>query len=289
MLENSNCDYSAEGCALRKLESILKLRTELRALRTTQLNIVRRRTLTSADFLNTYYSANMPVVVFDLFHDCRARSLWTPQYLSRTFGDQTVEVMMSRATDPTYEMNYGAHRELVRFSDYIKILESGGETNDYYLVANNHLLENPAFASLYSDFDWPPYLDPSIRDKGVFFWFGPAGTITPLHHDECNILLAQIRGRKLVKLISPDFTPRLYNRVGCFSEVDAENPDFKRHPKFDGIDVYNVILHPGEALFIPVAWWHYVRSLDLTISLSFSNFIYPNNYRISRPDRSPSE
>jgi ribosomal protein L16 Arg81 hydroxylase len=39
-----------------------------------------------------------------------------------------------------------------------------------------------------------------------------------------------------------------------------------------------VVLEPGQALFIPVGWWHHVRSLDVSISVSFTNFLAPNDY-----------
>ncbi len=42
-------------------------------------------------------------------------------------------------------------------------------------------------------------------------------------------------------------------------------------------------LHEGEALFIPVGW-HYVRSLEICISLSFTNFAFPNHFDWSFPN-----
>lgn len=39
--------------------------------------------------------------------------------------------------------------------------------------------------------------------------------------------------------------------------------EFKKAEYVEGI------LEPGDGLFIPVGWWHYVRSLDVSFSVSF--------------------
>jgi ribosomal protein L16 Arg81 hydroxylase len=42
-------------------------------------------------------------------------------------------------------------------------------------------------------------------------------------------------------------------------------------------------LEPGEAIFIPVGWWHHVKSLEVSISVSFTNFVFPNYYEWKYP------
>jgi hypothetical protein len=38
-------------------------------------------------------------------------------------------------------------------------------------------------------------------------WFGPAGTVTRLHHDVMNVMLHQVDGWKHVILVPPQDTP----------------------------------------------------------------------------------
>jgi ribosomal protein L16 Arg81 hydroxylase len=93
-----------------------------------------------------------------------------------------------------------------------------------------------------------------------------------LHHDDRNILFAQIYGRKHVRLIAPYYIDRVYNDREWYSPVDLDAIDYKRFPLMRGVPVIDIVLEPGECVFLPLGWWHWVKSLDVSISLSFTNF-----------------
>ena len=42
-------------------------------------------------------------------------------------------------------------------------------------------------------------------------------------------------------------------------------------------------LQPGQALYIPVGWWHQVASLDFSVSITYTNFHWPNDFHIGHP------
>ena len=132
-------------------------------------------------------------------------------------------------------------------------------------------------------------------------WFGPAWTITPLHHDPYHNILCQIVGKKYIRLYSPHESQRLYPRgwerapsnpksaqeisdQGTGGLIDMSNNstiDFAKmelSPAEDWDEVYpgiskvpytECLLEAGEALYIPIGWWHYVRSCSVGISVSF--------------------
>ena len=65
----------------------------------------------------------------------------------------------------------------------------------------------------------PEYL--SADQPGGFFWMGPAGTVTPFHHDLTNNFMAQVIGRKRIKLAPSWDLPAMHNHKHCFSQVDG--------------------------------------------------------------------
>jgi ribosomal protein L16 Arg81 hydroxylase len=245
-----------------------------------QPSTIERRTHLSRDeFRDRYYAANRPVVIQDLMTGWRAMTAWTPDYLKSVAGDRMIEVMTGRDADPKYELNGWKHRTELRFSDYIDKEYSGKVTNDYYMVPNNAFFQRPEAAPLLQDFTaFPEYLKPATAGRQCFLWFGPAGTVTPLHHDTSNILMAQVVGRKRYRLVPASQWQYVYNSTGVFSDVDCEKPDLNRHPKFRDATIIETILEPGEVLFMPVGWWHHVRALEVSMTVSFTNFVFPNHF-----------
>ncbi|HLO46966.1 MAG TPA: cupin-like domain-containing protein [Kamptonema sp.] len=269
---------------LNKLESQLQIQTQLATLSSKSGTIERKSYLSRQDFLDNYYATNTPVILTNAMSNWSAMRLWTPNYLKCQYGHATVEIQANRQSDPEYEINIEKHKQTVLFGKYVDLVVNNGESNDYYMVANNQNLERPEFKSLLNDIEmFPEYLNPTETSGRVFFWFGPAGTITPLHHDPVNLILAQVSGRKRVRMISPEQTPLMYNHIGVFSKVDGENPDLEKYPLYKNVKILEFILEPGEALFIPVGWWHHVKSLDVSISVSFTNFLFPNYYEWKYP------
>jgi hypothetical protein len=243
---------------------------------------VERRTLPSADeFFRAYWAAHRPAVFTNVTANWPALRKWTPAWFARTFGDTKIDITAGREADPDYDMNYRAHVTRVRMDRFIEQVTSAGTTNDLYMVSNNHTMRRPRFAKLLSDVKPPKSIFEPVRGTATSLWIGPAGTITPLHHDTTNILFCQIYGRKRFELISPQETALLLDPVnGFYSPVDLER---RTRPALRAMIVKSVVVGPGDALFIPAGWWHRVTSLDVSISFSLLGFRRPNDFDWYRP------
>jgi hypothetical protein len=235
--------------------------------------------LSRQQFLDQYYALNRPVVMTGAMEDWPAFTRWTSPELKRRFGKRIVSVQANRGSDTNYEQNSERLRREMTFGDYVDLVESSGETNDFYITANNSGTNKEALKELWDDIVlFPEYLRGDDPENRGFFWFGPKGTVTPLHHDLTNNFMAQVRGRKLVRLIAPYELPHLYNNRHCYTQVDLDRIDHERFPLFRNATITDVEIGPGDLLFLPVGWWHHVLGLEISITMTFTNFVFDNDF-----------
>jgi lysine-specific demethylase 8 len=64
------------------------------------------------------------------------------------------------------------------------------------------------------------------------------------------------------------YPSKRYDFATDCSSVDADRPDHARYPLFQQVAVSELVLEPGDLLFLPRRWWHYVRSLAPSISVN---------------------
>ncbi len=262
----------------------LKSRLDLQNLAPAHSNIPRYRTLDADAFLENHYALNRPVLLTGEIADWPALQRWTPEYLKAKVGPAPVEFQGGRSQADGYERFKDRHRATMPFDAFIDLVESSADGNDAYLTAYNSGRNAEALAPLAGDFGRLDHLLEGDPGAHGMLWIGGAGTFTPLHHDLTNNLLVQVTGTKHVLMVPPEETPKLYNDKHVFSQIeDLENVDLERFPLAAGVQIFRTELRPGEALFIPLAWWHQVVSVDFSVSITFTNFRWKNDFYESYP------
>lgn len=258
---------------LAKRDWLLEARAKLERMQPSE--VARRDRLSPEDFFRDHYTTLTPVVLTGLTDHWRGRA-WSLERLA-ALGNPEIEVQWAREGDPEFELNSIAHKKRMRWRDVLALLADDPDTNDFYVTANNSGLNRKALAMLWADVgDIPGYLGPSPLGDG-FFWMGPRGTVTPWHHDLTQNLLVNMVGTKRVALVSPAETHRMQNHRHCFSRFGAD-ATLAGVPEPERPRVLTVDIGPGEILFLPVGWWHHVTGLSLTIGMSFTNFVWDNDF-----------
>ncbi|WIG94985.1 cupin-like domain-containing protein [Myxococcus sp. SDU36] len=257
------------------LEALADLYAELHR-QSGAVTLEKRRGVSPAEFFTRYYFGHRPVVLQGFMEDWPAMRRWSLADFRERFGDVEVEIMSGRDTNPDHASQPDKHRQVVTLRDYVQRVETDGETNDFYMVPRNENWKRDGLARLREDIRAPAgIIDPELRPDMTTLLLGPPGTVTPLHHDNMNVLLGQVMGRKHVRLV-PSFQRHLvYPRHGTFSAVDAASPDAARFPLYGEATVLEGVVEPGELLFLPVGWWHWVRALDVSATVTFHHFQLP--------------
>ena len=234
--------------------------------------------LSREDFLKQYYASNRAAVITGLLCGSKVKE-WTPISLRERCGREVVEVQVERRSEPIWDVFLAGKSRRILFSEYVDLVLSAGSTNEFYLTGNDGFLSRPKMKTLMNEADYAgEYLDHSDADRNMHLWLGPEGVVSPLHRDRVNVLMAQIYGCKRILLAHSSQLASVYNERSFYSNVNAESPNYEKFPLFKNVDLYEVTLQPGECLFIPVGWWHHVRSLGVTVSITATNFVYPNDF-----------
>ncbi len=271
---------------LRKRDWILANYRKLNRMHPKSSEVERRHTLSRDEFLAEYYSPNRPVIITGMMDDWPAIRKWNLEYFSEQFGDREVEVQMGRNSSPNYETQSDNFKRRIRFGEFVEKVRNAGETNDYYLTATNDSLNRKALVELWDDIvQIPEYLRQD--QPGGFFWMGPAGTLTPFHHDLTNNFMAQVIGRKGVRIAPSWDLPLMNNYLHCFSQVDGRTLPPSAQPVFEQPQVLDCILHAGEILFLPIGCLHFVHGLDITVTVSFTNFVFDNDFHSNYTNYGP--
>jgi DNA-binding transcriptional ArsR family regulator len=258
---------------LAKRDWLLEARAKLERMGPAE--VLRRDRLAPDIFFREHYATLTPVVLTGLTDHWPGRQ-WSLERLG-ALGNPEIEVQWAREADPDFELNSIAHKKRMRWREVLALLAEDRETNDFYVTANNSGLNRRALDPLWRDVgDLPGYLGKSHLGDG-FFWMGPKGTVTPWHHDLTQNLLVNMVGTKRVALVSPVETPRMRNHRHCFSRFGSDAA-LAAVPEAERPRVLTVDIGPGDILFLPVGWWHHVTGLSLTIGMSFTNFVWDNDF-----------
>jgi hypothetical protein len=237
------------------------------------------------DRVRDFVRRGRPVILRGIASRWPALSRWTTEYLRSSFPDLKVPVEVSTldpaTTDPETRLR-GTTPVKMDLGSYIDAALGTTAPDKSYYLAQFPLLERaPALKEDIGSLDrymdlpevYPEWLRAKLR-MPAGLWLGPSGSLSTLHFDVAQNFLVQIRGRKRVVLFSPDQSKLLYyphfeTRIVHFSPVDVEKPDLARFPLFAKARPLECTLEPGDILHIPSGFWHFVRSLDPSLSLNF--------------------
>ena len=227
-------------------------------------------------FITNHFNDNQPVLIKNMISNWAAIKKWKDlNYFIEKAGFRSVPVEIGKVyTDNNWTQKVMPFHEFI--SNYL--LSNNNDNNDKTGYLAQHLLFEQ-IKCFNSDFEIPDFVHCGKSDfdinGDINCWFGPKGTITPIHYDPKHNILSQVIGYKYLRIYSPKESVNIYPRNGILYNTSFVDPEIdkeiinKQFPKFNDAKYFDVLLEPGDALYIPPKWWHFVKSLSISFSISF--------------------
>ena len=222
--------------------------------------------ITKEEFFEKYLKPRKPVVIKNMARKWPAYQKWTMDYMKQAVGDVEVPLYDSSKADPAAPINASAAK--MKFADYIDLIEK--EPTDLRIFLFDPIKQAP---KLLDDYIFPKDLMGGFLDKYPNMFFGGKGSVTFLHYDidMAHIFHTHFNGRKHILLFDYKWRDRLYQipyATYALEDYDIENPDFTKFPALDGVEGIECFLEHGDTLFMPTGWWHWMKYLDGSFSIS---------------------
>lgn len=243
------------------------------------------------EFRKKIFSSRKPVIITGKLTDWKSYSLWSVDYLNNLVGNKEINVNISPNKIFTFDpqAQFTITSKKMKFTDFTNWIVQKKTTNEYYYLQQSSI--KTSFPELLPDIEVPDYIEQKLFIIANL-WIGTGGNISPLHYDMSENFLCQLRGRKRVLLFEPKQTSLLYpfpahSKIPHMSQLNIDQIDRDKFPKFQKAKYIDCMLEPGEMLFIPAFWWHQVYSLDqLNIAINFwwktnfKEYLKPNGRRL---------
>jgi hypothetical protein len=205
-------------------------------------------------------AAGEPVVIERLYDSDPA--LWVEGGFLRRFGDMAVETEYEYTTRAFLRDGDRARRS-TSLADFLAASDDAGGRR---VVVEQPVPDVLARALARPDLESLGGAVPADQRRLLFF--GRAGGYAHLHYDYDGraVLLTQAVGAKRVVLVPPSadhLVPGLDDDPTHWSAIYLESlAPAEQHTFLDLCGAYATVLQPGETLYIPAAWWHFVDYLS---------------------------
>lgn len=222
--------------------------------------------ISAADFKKNYLDARRPLVIKGLTNSWPAREKWTAEYMKEIVGSKTVPLYDNSKADPAKPINTSA--AVMPFNEYIDLIKS--QPTELRIFFFNIFKHAP---QLLDDIVLPKDLMGGFIESMPAMFFGGSNSVTFLHYDIDlpHIFHTHFGGRKHIILFENKWKERLYclpNATYALEDYDVANPDISKFPALDGVEGQEVFLEHGDTLFMPTGYWHWMKYLDGSFSLS---------------------
>ncbi|WP_024682792.1 cupin-like domain-containing protein [Pseudomonas syringae] len=247
--------------------------------RATPVEVIDALTISREDFVRRYVNYNRPCLIKNAVLHWPAFHKWKQlDYIKDHSDNRPVVVRSKIISEVVGWSNPEIKKALIEYSNEVHsdipfhdFLDSLG-VGDHPLVADScGFKEGEALESLRHDVGGLPFMPelstplyyPPYRS---FFY---RNSYTDWHfHSADETFMSQVVGAKEVLLLPPDNATwqalrPVIEEAGYLYDIDTQ-----RFPGTRNLQALRTVVEPGDALYIPVYWWHAVQSMDDAVGVT---------------------
>lgn len=212
--------------------------------------------INSRQFLNEHMKPRIPIILEDFVDpESPAFKKWSFEYFKEIAGDQKVNIYGNEIDS----LNRVASQPIAQstFSEYLDLIDS--TPTEHRLFLFNLLTIKP---ELKDDLIYNDVTNGKILKWLPFMFFGGEGSATRNHIDiyMSHVFITQFHGIKKIWLFPWEQSDLMYKLPYNFHSLpNIKDPDYRAYPALLYLQGYEAVLHPGETLYIPSGWWHYIQ------------------------------
>ncbi len=208
------------------------------------------------DFVRDYLNKGQPVIIKDFISkDSPCWQKWSYDYFKEIAGNEQVDIygreeesQNHAASPPVGRMSFGEYLDKIRT-----------EPTELRLFLFNLMKIRPELKKdvIYNDVtggkvvQWLPYM-----------FFGGEGSATRNHFDidMSHVFISQFQGTKRIWVFPNNQSDLMYKLPYNFHSIaNLKTSSHEKYPALKLLEGYEALIHPGDTLYMPAGWWHYIQ------------------------------
>ena len=212
--------------------------------------------IASKDFVSEYLNKSQPVIIKDFVRtDSPCWGKWSYDYFKQIAGDEMINVygkeeegQQHAASPPVGRMTFGEYLDKI-----------SAEPTELRLFLFNLLKIRP---ELKKDVVFNDVTDGKVLQGLPFMFFGGEGSSTRNHFDidMSHVFITQFQGKKRIWLFPNNQSDLMYKLPYNFHSIaNPKTSSTDEYPALKLLDGYEAVIGPGDTLYMPAGWWHYIQ------------------------------
>ncbi|PCI96753.1 MAG: hypothetical protein COB15_09195 [Flavobacteriales bacterium] len=253
------------------------------------IEVERVKNISEKEFKEKYLNLNIPVILDGAAKNWKCVREWDFDYFIEKHGSDSIKVVDDIQMNATGEVERSFYTSNLK-SELNNIKEGKGNYYRFYPVMNRH----PEHLKDIDESFFKARIEWFSTFKAYQVFFGGKGSITNFHTANASNFFTQIMGEKEWYLYpvyySPIIDPSPTDGMSRGAPIRTKEGPFNPfEPNFNNpyhiykyIDIYHMVLKPGDIFFNPPYYWHAIKNNSESIGMGFRWIAPKSIFKVSK-------